>query len=448
MSETSDTTEKTFWEKNHPVNTRKERLCLFEELVKTLQDLIGGRKAQTGPTQQSAAPAFPKEESIVKIIKYYREINEHNLAFRLSEDYLKDRETDTDALKTYVTQLTEQRNAKNPATMVRKLREAEKLLAEAAFPDSELANRDDLILDLKLSIAEHLPHLEGKKSELNSAIKLADTYLKQHTDNKDIFLLQKAIFYSRLGSLQRNINEKVTSYLKSMEMLHELNEINKEIDCANIILINFEDLLSISQTDDECKLMIEIIEKSFTSFIDDAKSPTPHILHNLSWLYYKKALITKYDTERDFYLTKSEHFLTKKDSLSQETASSDNLRAHIASLKAENEQTEIKKLHYIYDCIELYNKAKDRAPHITAIRAFIADSYLRLAEEERDVFKRINLVETAIEEALTSSRVGIDVSFSHKVLAKAYKILEDTHSDPRQKELYHTKKLQYEELLH
>lgn len=448
MSESSETSQNNFWEEDHPVNTRQERLLLFEKLVHTLQNLIGGREPDVGATLAPITPQFPDKATIKDIIKYYDAIKEPKIAFRLSEDYLTNRETDTEALKMYVAHLTAQRNAKKPEAMVRKLIKAERLLTAANFSDNESAIRDDLILDIKLSIAEHLPHINDKINEICNAIQLADTYLTNHAESQNHFLWQKANLYSKLASLQRSIDSKVEYYLKSMHMLHLLNESDKDTDFTYIILFNFEELLSISQTDDECKSMIEIIERIFTSFIDDTKAPTPYLLHNLSWLYYKKALVTKYDAERDFYLTKSEHFLTRKDRLTACNANSDNLRAHIANLKADNEHTEIKKLHYLYDCIELYTKAMEGAPHITAIHAYIAGAYLKLAQEENDIFKRINLVTEAIKKALISSRVGINISDSYKVLAKAYKILEDNHSDSRQKELYHMKKLQYEELLH
>ena len=446
--------QKSFWETAHPVDTRKERLQLFEELTRTLRELIGSRNGQITAFayKERTKSKLHDSESLIGLIEYYDQVNDNSTAFRLSEDYLLGREKNQAAVETYVEHLTKQREAQEPEAMVRKLYAAEQLLQKARFKKSALAHRDELLLDIKLCIAEHMPHRVDKERILNQAIESTNRCLNEHKNAKVDFLWKKATLYSELGSLQRKIQAKVDAYLESLKTLHELNEIDQKIDFTNIILINFEDLLSIAQTDDECKEMIEIIEKPFTNFINGCDTKKPFILHNIAWLYYKKACTTSYDAEREYYIKKSEYFLKKKDNVFIDAKAtpkaSNNLRAHLANLKAENEQTEIKKLHYLYDAIDLYQKAQKEDPEQTAVYSYIANAYLKLAQEENDVFKRLNLIEKSIKQAQISSRVGIDVTFAYRVLVKAYRMMEEIHTDARQKELYHAKMAQYEELLH
>lgn len=444
----------SFWAKPHPVETRKERVQLFEELIATLKDMIGTRNGQiTAYAYKEQTKSKLRDLStLIALISYYNRVNDNDTSFRLSEDYLIGRKNDPTAVKTYVEHLTKQREAQEPEAMVRKLYEAEVLLKKARFKKADAAHRDELLLDIKLCIAEHMPHRDDKERILKQAIEFTNECLDTHIKSKGDFLWKKATLYSELGALQRKIQAKVDAYLESLKTLYELNEIDQKIDFTNIILINFEDLLSIAQTDDECKEMIEIIEKPFTPFINGGNTKRPAILHNIAWLYYKKACTTNYDAEREYYIKKSEYFLKRKDNVFIEAKAtpkgSNNLRAHLANLKAENEQTEIKKLHYLYDSIDLYQKAQEEDPEQTAVFSYIASAYLKLAQEENDVFKRLNLIEKAIKQAQISSRVGIDVTYAYKVLSKAYRMMEEIHTDNRQKELYHAKKVQYEELLH
>lgn len=451
MQKTNQPTAPDFWAKEHPVKTRQQRISLFTELVDTLTKLIEEQFLNSDGKAKAEQTAHPTN-SVADMISYYDDHNEHQLAFRLSEDYLSFKKSDSKVLMMYIKQLVKLREPHNPEARVRKLQQAMDNLLKARIKKSDIHTRDRLLLDLMFCMAVHMPNRTDKEKKLSEAIRKADEFNSQHKTKHSIFMWKKATYLSELGALQRQIGDKVKYYLQSMQTLCLIKDALEIQSFTNILLVNYEELLSIAQTNDECKEMIEIIEKNFTSFITKNKSVKPPILHNLAWLYYKKANTTNFDAEREFYLNKSEFFLNQKDKVfktqKREPKASHNLRAHIASVRAEHEQVEINKFHYLYDSIDLYRMALKEAPEETAIHSYIAGAYLKLAEEENDTFKRMNLIAESIQHALIASRVGIDVSYAYIVLAKAYHMLEDLHSDKRQKEIYFNKRIQYEELLH
>lgn len=443
----------SFWDKKHPVNSQEERIRLFKDLFDELGDLIGSRECADNPHKKPRLKSqiFHQQESILDIIKYYSEQGEKNIGLRLSEDYLKGRTRDKVAVIAYILQLLNHREVAHPERHIRKLKEADLMLHKLSGKqlDDESFR---LSLDIHRSIAEHLPTQKEKEETLKQLLKHIDDKLAHDSGALHTLLLRRALLHYDLGVLQKQTPLKVEHFLRSLQSLQNLGKNDPITDFSNILLINFEELLSIAASDEECKKMIKIVESSFEHLLKGEWKKKHYILHNFAWLYYKKAKCAAFDTERDFYLSKSEDFMKNKDEicLKQHIHSNDSaiLRAHIAMLKAQNEQIEIKKLHYMFDSIELYKKALVRAHNKAIIYSHIGNSYLQLARHEHDSFKKINLIEQSIEYARIGSRVGIDVTFAYRVLSEAYHMLEEIHTDQKLKELYYAKSVQYERQLH